>query len=460
MAGAFDFARLPAWLRELPAGVFLTGGAARDLLRGKAPADWDLVAVGGPAFAAASEALAERFGRPPVELGKRTGESCRRFLIEGETVDLVSAPALEDDLRRRDFTLNALALDPKSGAIIDPLEGRADLTAGTLRMVAAANLDADPLRVLRAHRFAATLNVALEPATAAALAPRAGALAATAPERIVVELDKLLTSCRAAPALAAMREDGTLFAALPELKPLDGLGQNRYHHADVLTHVIEAVGFADRRDASRALVGEALPEFDDARYLLWKWAVLLHDLGKAATRTEDAAGGVHFYGHELVSERLTREVGERLRFPNERTRRLARLARFHLRFLSVHKHRPGPTALRRLARDLDDDLPLLAALALADKSATRGAPASGTVAAISELAREALTLHARERERLRSLPKLVDGLRACELLGITPGRALGFALDRLLDAQVTKRVETREQAEEFLRGLRGELPRG
>lgn len=441
---------LPAWALQLPPGVLLVGGSARDQVRGERPKDWDLVAIGEVAAQAAQAGLAAAFGRPPVLLGKRFPEICWRFMVDGAQVDLVAAENLDADLRRRDFTINAMAIDPRRGEITDPLHGREDIARGIIRMTAPQAFTEDPVRLLRAHRFAAQFGFVLEESTRAEIKTQAARLKAAAPERLTAEMDALLNTPRAAAQLTQMRGDGTLFAALPELIPIDGLTQNHYHHTDVLSHVLEAVAVADDLPALSARIGPDFPALSDDDYLLLKWAVLLHDLGKAATRTEDALGNVHFYGHELVSERLTRETGERLRFSGERTLRLARLARFHLRLLFLHKNPPGPPAFRRLVRDLGADLPLLIALAIADKSATRGNAAAGTVDAIAALGRRAMQVHADEHDHLSNLPKLVDGLRACEIMQIRPGRDLGRALDALMDAQVAGSVSTSEGAEAFL----------
>jgi poly(A) polymerase len=447
-------AKLPAALRApAPAGLHLVGGAVRDQLRGAAPKDWDAVFIGAAPDAALAHfsALA---GRPPVSLGKARDETTWRFPLGDIEVDLTAAPDLDADLRRRDFTINAMALSLQGGALADPTGGAADLDARLIRANPGA-LAADPLRMLRAHRFAAALDFRIEAATAAAIAAAPETVAGCAVERVTAELDALLASPRAARELAAMRASRLLFALLPEMTAIDGLEQNAFHHTDVLSHVIEADAAGDDFSALGGLLGGALPEFPPEDYLLFKWAVLLHDLGKSATRTVGADGRVHFYGHELVSEKMTVALGQRLRFSNDRTERLARLARFHLRFLSLHKNQATPTAFRRLVRDLGRDLPLLIVLALADKSATRGEGASNTVAAVAELAKAALQVYGAEHHRLHHLPKLIDGLSACAILGVKPGPALGRALDALLEEQIEGRVTDREGAEAFLRKYEG-----
>jgi poly(A) polymerase len=465
-------ARLPAPLRApAPPGLHLVGGAVRDLLRGGAPKDWDAVVIGDPGVALAH--FSALSGRPPVLLGKEREATTWRFPLGEIEVDLTAAAALDADLRRRDFTINAMALSLPGCELSDPLGGGADLRAGLICANPGA-LAADPLRLLRAHRFAATLDFRIDDATAAeidsicnrggsrrsrpldsgfAAAPRS--IEGCAVERITEELDRLLAAPRAARELAAMRADGLLFAVLPELVPIDGLTQNHFHHTDVLSHVLEAVAAGDDLAGLSGLLGGALPEISPADYLLFKWAVLLHDLGKAQTRTEGSDGKVHFYGHEIVSERLVMGLAERLRFSHERRDRLARLARFHLRFLMLHKNQASPTAYRRLVRDLSTDLPLLILLALADKSATRGTGSSDTVTAIAELGKEALRVYDAEHHHLHHLPKLIDGLSACAILGVRPGPALGKALDALLEKQIEGSVNDREGAEEFLRNYEG-----
>lgn len=308
--------RLPASLRSIwPEDAVLVGGAVRDLLRGRVPNDWDWAA---PDPRRAAETLATTLGGAVFALDETRGYY--RVSVpsgtEAQQHDLVPLPPrLDDDLLRRDFTVNALALH-LNGAVSDPSGGQRDLKARRLRMVSEANLTADPLRLLRAARLSVTLGFTLEAQTRAAVIRLArDPLPLPAPERVREELHALLLHPQAARGVVLLDELGLLALYLPELAQGRGVAQGGFHHLDVFRHSAEALH-------------QLLGRFPDAPLAL-RWATLLHDIGKPPTR-EEVSGQVRYHGHERVGAELARQRLGGLREPHALTAEVSALIAAHM----------------------------------------------------------------------------------------------------------------------------------
>ncbi len=300
--------------------IYRVGGAVRDELLGRVSADRDYVVVG----ATPEEMIAGGFrpvGRDfPVFIHPESGEEYALARTErksgrgyhGFIFHVAPDVTLEEDLGRRDLTINAMARHP-DGSLIDPYGGERDLRAGTLRHVSAAFAE-DPLRVLRVARFAARFGFEVAPETEAMMRAisAGGELATLTPERVWQELSRALMEPYPSRFFAVLRRCGALKLLLPEIDALFGVPQPVAHHPEIDTgvHVMQALDYA-------AAVGDALPV---------RYAVLLHDLGKGATAREDWPRHI---AHEQRSARLAESMSERLRAPAE-CRELAVLtARFH-----------------------------------------------------------------------------------------------------------------------------------
>ncbi len=438
--------------REEP--VYLVGGALRDMALGLAPKDLDFATVSPYDMAAE---YAERFGSRVVSLGKEA-TSTYRIPLEGFSLDWVglAGGTIEDDLRRRDFTVNAIAYDPDHDRFIDPLGGFADLKARLVRMGSPGAFEQDPARIVKAYRMVAQLEgFELEPGTAAALGDQRDMLVDVVPERLHMELERLLQSGRASHAVRLMASSGVLFVLFPELRALAGLEQNDYHHADVLEHTLLALEACDGQPAWLARIG--LQPFSAEGMEVLRLSALLHDLGKADTRTVDASGRVHFYGHSKPSAEKARAALKRLKYSNAVAEAVADLCLNHLRPLAQIKTVPRKTAVRRLIHSMGDRLHLLLALAYADKSAARGRDLEANLRDLEAYSKEVLAVAAQEGAELKRLPKLVSGLEAVEILGMQrPGPDLGLALDALMERQVDGVITERPQAVAFLREWRKE----
>jgi poly(A) polymerase len=411
----------------VPAGGFLVGGAVRDTLLGLEPADLDWL-VADPE-AEAREA-ARIVGGNAFELDDERDHWRLLIGTDGRgSVDFIPLRGtLEEDLRARDFTVNALAAD-QDGVVIDVQDGLRDLRQKRLRMTSEAALRDDPLRLLRAARLSVRLGFRLEPATVAAIRRGAadlerGDLPLPAWERIREELDALLLGRAPGTALALLDDLGLLALVLPELAAARGVEQPGFHHLDVLDHSLEAV----QRLATI---------FPDADIAL-RWATLLHDIGKPETRERGEDGRVRFHGHDRRGSELARSAMRRLRRSTRETDRIAGLVRFHMLPLPA-----GERQARRFVHRRRELLPDLLKLMIADREAARG-PLSSE--ANRRAYRAALSRIVAILEEQPAPEPLLSGREVMELLGLEEGPRVGEALRYLSEARAVGDVTDREQA--------------
>lgn len=400
----------PAWC---------VGGCVRDSLLGRIPADWDVAAQACP-----EEVLACFPELPTVDTGRAHGTiglvlpqglvEVTAFRTDGpysghrRPESVRYAAAIEEDLARRDFTVNAMAWHPERG-LRDPFGGRVDLESGLLRCVGepVRRFEEDALRILRLLRFAAVLGFAIHPAAQAAACQCRELLACLSPERVREELSKLLCG----PAAARVLEENAalLFAALPGLEPLSRCAQESpYHCWDAWGHSLRAL--------------EAAPAAPIDR-----WAALLHDCGKPAVKTYGPDGLAHFYGHAQAGVELAGALLSRLRFPNREREAILALVELHGQVLPLSEKR----LKKLLARLGPQGFERLLGLMRADVLAQAPHLASGRLPLIVQAQREAEAVLARgDCLTVRDL-----ALRGGDLLalGVPPGPRLGRTLNRLLD---------------------------
>ena len=416
-------------LPTVPPGAVLVGGAARDLLRGASPKDYD--------WAAPDPAQTARWLAGPLgslfPLDEQRGHW--RAVCAGVQHDVVPLPAsLTEELLRRDFTVNALAINA-AGHVTDPAGGLRDLRRRRLRMISQHNLSDDPLRLLRAARLATTLRFKLDAHTRAAVQQlaaesQAGRLPLPAAERVGAELNALLHSDHAAQGVMLLRDLGLLAVYLPELLEGEGVIQGGFHHLDVLEHNIEALH-------------QLLARFPAAELSL-RWATLLHDLGKPRTQgTHPQTGRATYYGHAEVGAELSAAVLTRLKQPRALIERTSALIRAHM----VHLPQTEREA-RRFVHRRGDLLPALLELMLADREASRGPMSTPQTRHAYQLGFERV-LEALEGQPAPA-PPLLTGREIMALLSLTPGPAVGQAARQLAEAQALGDVQSPEAARAFL----------
>jgi poly(A) polymerase len=335
-------------LREAGHEAFWVGGCVRDLLRGKAPMDYDIVTSARPeevrGIFPRTVPVGDRFGVCLV-VEEGTAYEVAAFRTEADYNDgrrpsRVAFATAEEDVRRRDFTINGLLMDPATGRIIDHIDGRRDIERGIIRAIGdpEGRFAEDHLRMLRAVRFAATLGFTIEPLTFAAVRSQAAAIRRISAERIRDELSRLLTGAAVRRGMELLSGSGLLIEILPEVHALQGVDQPPVFHpeGDVWEHTLRMLSFLPRPN------GKADPRL--------AWAVLLHDVGKAVTRSEDATG-THFYGHVQRGEEISAAILRRLRFSREEMETILSLVRGHMLFMNVREMRPN--RLKRLLRMTD-----------------------------------------------------------------------------------------------------------
>ena len=336
---------------------------------------------------------------------------------------------LEGDLLRRDFTMNAMALDPLTGEITDPYGGRADIERGLIRAVGddpERRFDEDPLRMLRAARFAAQFSFTIEPATASAIHAQAATLARISRERVRDEFTKLLLTPNPSIGIRLLVDLGLMPYVVPEALELQGISQQPAHSKDVYDHVLRVVERTPARPAAR-------------------WAGLLHDIAKPRTKSVDD-GRVHFFGHEDVGAVMSREILKRLRFDRPFIEYVSGLVRLHMR---VNAYLPDWTdgAVRRLMLDAGPGFHDLLDLSRADITSYRPEKISRAVSRINEL--EARAQRLREEAERVPLKSPLDGNDLMRLFGRGPGAWLRPLKDYLLGLVIDGKLapDDREAAE-------------
>jgi poly(A) polymerase len=413
---------------DASAELFLVGGIVRDLLLA-APTGHDLDfassatppqteralrAAGGSVFKVGEKfgTIGAVFGDIQVEITTYRAEA---YAPGSRKPSVAFRRSLADDLARRDFTINAIALHPRSGSISDPFEGRLDLERGLIRAVGnpSERFQEDPLRLLRAVRFASRLGFEIESATSQAITASAAALGTISRERVRDELHKLLLGPAPALGVRLLTELGLADFSLPDLAKLKEMQQDGGYgrHKDVFSHTLQVL---DRTPPRLAL----------------RWAALLHDIAKPATmRIEN--GKVTFHGHDHKGERMARRIMSELHEPREIVDRVERLVGLHLR-ANAYEGVWTDSAVRRFVLDVGDELvDDLLALSRADVTTGRAERRAAIARSVAELERRIGELRA--QEDIARIASPLDGLDLMRLFERGPGPWIQPIKDHLRD---------------------------
>lgn len=395
--------------------LYLVGGSVRDRLLGRAAHDLDLATDAEPgvtkrllheAGAGAVWAVGERFGTigavldgHEIEVTTFRGAEPGRF-----------GRSLEEDLAHRDFTINALAIDLHRGRLIDPWGGEANLRSGVIRAVGdpGARFAEDPLRLLRAIRFAAELGFRIEGPTLGAIVEHAALIREPAVERIAAELNRILVSPNPDTGIRLLADTGLAAHVLPELLPMRGGSRGGHRHKDVFEHSLQVM----RR----------LPPV-----LALRWAGLLHDVAKPRTLAIEG-GEVHYFGHEELGARMAREILTRLRLDTATIERVAGLIAQHGR-TNAYESDWSDSAVRRFIRESGDLLEDLLIFSRADITSQRPAKIAAGLARVEEL--EARIRQVLAEADIAKLTSPLDGHELMALAGRPPGRWIGRIKDHL-----------------------------
>ncbi len=406
--------------------AYVVGGYVRDLLLGKTDADMDVVVVGdGIAFAqqvagaigARNVVTFERFGTAMVPHGGGKIEfvGARREAYEaGSRKPNVQGGSLDEDLRRRDFTINAMAASlnsPDFGLLLDPLGGREDLARRVLRtpLDPETTFQDDPLRMMRGIRFAAQLQFTIEEHVLRAIGTVADQISVVSQERITDELMKILAAPRPSVGLILLFNAGLLTHVFPEISNLAGTDQRRdHHHKDVFRHTCIVVDNIARATED-----------------VWlRFVALVHDIAKPRTKEYKEGTGWTFHGHEELGARMMKSVFRRLRLPTEHLPYVEKLVRLHLRPMVLVDDIVTDSAVRRLIFDAGNDIDDLMTLCRADITSKNPQLVTRYLKnydIVMDKIREV-----EEKDRLRNWQPPVRGEEIMQLCGLEPGKPVGM----------------------------------
>ena len=466
--------KLSGILKTEDVRAYLVGGFIRDVLLGRDTTDID-IAVNVDVLKIAPQ-MADSLQGKFVLLDEvnRIG----RIIIKDWTIDLASFPGdIKDDLARRDFTIDAMAVDLQQlladgseTVVIDPFDGQTDLDEGIIRLVTPGAFKDDPVRLLRALRLATELDFTLDRKAETELKRAASLIAGVPGERVREELLRVLNHSHGGQVFRDMDKLGLLTALIPELLPLKGVEQPKEHHWDVFEHSINTVSAVDfilhqgvweYQDVSvLSLVPwtSSMSEYFDqsvnsgsTRKSLVKLAALLHDITKPQTRAFDENGRMRFLGHPETGADVVENILERLRFSAKEIKLATTMVKYHLRPTQMSQDAmPTSRAIYRYFRDVGDAGIDTLYLSLADHLATRGPELLPDQWAYhTQLVAYILKEHVKQK---KAAPlKLVNGNDLIDVFGMKPGAEMGELLESIREAQASGELTTREEALDYVR---------
>jgi len=415
--------------------VYAVGGCIRDLLLGRKIGDIDLAVVGDATHLArevaerlkpTKVAVYSRFGTAMIMIGGRSFEfaTARResYLPDSRKPSEVIPVAIEEDLARRDFTVNALALGltgNRSGELLDRFNGMTDLEKRLVRtpLKPDKTFSDDPLRMLRGIRFATELAFDIEPGTWQGISRNSARMKIVASERIGEEIWKMLTGADPTRAMQLLIDSGLMQIIMPEVAAMSGVEQvGRHHHKDVLRHSLRVMQNIVENTSDPVV----------------RFAGLLHDIGKPLTKNFDPENGWTFYGHEAAGARITGRIGRRLQIGRENLKRLTRLVRLHMRPVNLTSEGVTDKAIRRLMIDAGESLDDQLILCRADITTANPRLVNRYLANFDEMARRMSDVEARDRMRCFQSP--VRGEEIMKVCEIGPGPQVGALKGRIEDA--------------------------
>ena len=418
----------------------LVGGPVRDAFLGRTVHDLDFTTSATPdqieklvkPLADAIWDVGRAFGTIAAQLGEHTVEitTYRADSYDGSSrkPDVVFGSSLEEDLFRRDFTMNAMALTLPEIKLVDPCNGLEDLLAGVLRtpIEPEISFQDDPLRMMRGARFTSQLAAVIHPDTLAAMTTLAPRIADISAERVREEFTRLLATESPRQGLEVLVETGIADIVLPELPALRLESDEHAHHKDVYQHTLTVVEQAIEEEKRR------FP--DQAPDVVLRVAALLHDIGKPATRRFEGGGVVTFYHHDVVGAKLAKKRLKALRFDNHTIDSVARLIELHLRFFGYSEQAWTDSAVRRYVRDAGEELERLHILVRADVTTRNKRKADRLSFAYDDL--EARIAVLAEQEELQAIRPELDGEAIMAILDLPPGREVGEAYKFLLELRL------------------------
>jgi len=438
--------------------AYVVGGYVRDTLLGREVKDTDIVIIGSGVefakkvakdFGKSNFVLFENFGTAMLPLGDRKIEfvgARKESYRKDSRKPLVEVGTLEEDLSRRDFTVNAMAASINKntfGTVVDPFNGQNDLQEKILRtpLEPEATFNDDPLRIMRAMRFAAQLGFVVEPKVLLAAKIMAERLAIVSQERITDEFLKIMSSSQPSAGLQLMYESGVMSIIFPEVAQMAGVDQRQdYHHKDVFKHTMQVV--------------DKIAEVSDNLWL--RMTALLHDIAKPKTKAFKPGIGWTFHGHEDLGARMTKQIFRRMRLPMEHLSYVEKLIRLHLRPQALVDDGVTDSAVRRLMFETGNDIDDLMALCRADIT-SKNQKLIEQVKQNYDLVIKKM-VEVEEKDRIRHWQPPLQGQEIMQICGLIEGPMVGVLKDKITDAILDGVIPNEhEAAKQYLLSIQEEV---
>ena len=435
--------------------AWLVGGAVRDILLGKTPTDLDIITADN-AFEYAQR-LAQKLGARPIKLGKAPF-TIHRISNSGYVYDIANLNGLsiEQDLLKRDFSINAIAWELPCGGMIDCTNGYKDIKQKIIRIVSDIVFKNDPIRLLRAFRLACTLKFQIEKKTFLAIKNHAHLVKTAAAERIQIELLKILGTPNCTETIVAMKGTGVLQCILPEVTKLEKCHQNQYHDFDAYHHTITALSALEEILTAPEIIFK--PEyifFKTANFIQnpeqLKLALLLHDIGKPSSHSVSFDGKIHFHHHEKVGMFMAEKISRRLALSNNLRTYITSIIENHLYpmllFLEDKKgHLSKRTTIKlfRKIKELTPDLLLHAAADFAGKKKSNDHVVIPPE--FINFSQKLSKYYFNYIESTQNHPPLITGYDLIKNFGLTPSPLFKTILDAVEEGRLTDQLKGRSEA--------------
>jgi poly(A) polymerase len=469
--------------------IYLVGGAVRDMMLNRLSHDLDFALPSNGISSARRVANALKADFMTLDDDRDTG---RVIVIEADNtrtfLDFATyrGSSLEEDLRARDFTINAVAYDLRANTILDPLNGTSDLRTKIIRGCSPTSIPDDPVRMLRGVRQAAAFNFKIDLATRKSMKQAAHLLPTISPERKRDELFKILEGPKPDASMRALQILGVFPHLLPELSAMKGVEQSSHHVYDVWEHTLKVLGYLEEilaaliadqssqksegpfpallthhlggyRENLVSHFARSLNTDRSVRAALF-FAALYHDVEKPATKSIDEAGRIRFFDHDVQGAEVASKRGQAFNLSNDEVERVKKIIKNHMRFhfftnqMEDKKQEPSRKAIYRFFRDAGEAGVDLVLLGLADLRGTRGHTLSREAwTAALQVAQILLKNYWETPEKTVAPPRLLDGNDLMRELKLEPGRIVGQLLEEIREGQAIGNIETREHAIDFAR---------
>ena len=418
--------------------VYLVGGAIRELMLGNKPGDYDF-ALSDARDIKTFESI---FRTPSFILGKKPIQT-HRIVIKDQALDItILKGTIDEDLKRRDFTVNAIAYNVRHNSITDAVQGIEDIQRRIIRYPDENSIINDPLRMLKAVRhFTMLQDFSLHIDLTRSITELKHLINNVAPERVKYEMDLILSSANAASGMKKLEELGLLVEIFPELYPLKLLDKEKQFTLETFGHTIGGFGYLHKYGRRYNL---DVREIKNVGYSL-----LFHDLGKAGTFTYDEKkDAVHFFYHEQFSRDISQSIMERLKFSTQEMKAALSLIENHMRIFLISNDESTEKALRRVVYKMGDLTPSLVVLTLCDMYGSSGGENNPSTQRVKKRCAEIVEIFVQWKRK--PLPKLVAGGDLL-LMGFPEGPFIGRCLSEIREKQVTGEIATKEEAMEYAR---------